>query len=129
MYLGNSLLSLSLLGECPAPLDGSIRQEVRKPLVGTEGNQRFCPLLSCLPLPTELVDCDSNAQGQSQAKRVRQLVGQGENLANPPKGLVWVAKKPEGLSHPREATHASIIPVEEGMGAMLLGIVESNPLL
>ena len=71
----------------------------------------------------------SKVQGKSQAKGVRQLLGQGERLVAPLQGLVRIAKKPQGQGCIGEASHPRVMPVQEGMGAVLLGVVEGNPLL
>ena len=68
----------------------------------------------------------SKDQGKSQAKGVRQLLGQGECLVAPLQGLVWIAKIPQGPGCKGEASHPRVLPVEEGQGAVLLGIVEGN---
>ena len=60
---------------------------------------------------------------------MRQLLGQGERLVAPLQGLVRIAKKPQGQGRIGEASHPGVMPVEEGMGAVLLGVVEGNALL
>src|SRR5713226_3032049 len=67
VYLGNSLLSLSLPNQRPAPKDSPMRQPVGKSLLSTEGNRSLGPLLGRLSLPAELVEHGSEAQGKSQA--------------------------------------------------------------
>src|SRR5713101_8795142 len=126
VHLRNPLLSLPLLGQCPASHDNPLWQPLRKHLLTRERNQRLCSLLSCLHLPTELTEPRSIVQGPSQAERVRQLLSQGERLVAPLQGLLRIAKHPQGPSHIGQASHPRIL---HGTGAVLLGVVEGHPLL
>ena len=66
-------------------------------------------------------------QGNSQAKRVRQLLSYGESLVAPPEGLVRIAQRPQGQGPIGEAGYSG---VQHGtVGAALLRVVEGNPLL
>ena len=56
------------------------------------------------------------------------LLRQGHRLVAPRQPLVRVAKIPQCPSAKDTANHASIAPVEEGRGAVLLGIVEGYTL-
>src|SRR5262245_9306195 len=71
---------------------------------------------------------NSIVQGISQVKGVRQLCSQGECLMTPVQSLLWIAKPPEDQGYIGQAPRPRILPVEGGMGTMLLGIVEGHPL-
>jgi len=43
--------------------------------------------------------------------------------------LVWIAEQPENPGCIAEASDLGILSIKEGQGAVLLGIIESNPLL
>ena len=68
-------------------------------------------------------------QGSRQADGVRQLLGQGEGLVAPREGLVWIAEQPQGPGHIGEAPDPEVQAIVEGQGAVLLGIIEGEPLL
>ena len=69
---------------------------LREPLRATERNRCLGQLVGCWPLPAELPEMGSKVKGESQAKGVRQLLGQGERLAAPLQGLLRIAKQPQG---------------------------------
>jgi hypothetical protein len=60
---------------------------------------------------------------------VRQLPSQGERLLTPLEGLIRIAMQPQGMGRIGEANYPGVLPVEEGVRAMSLGVVEDNPLL
>ena len=60
---------------------------------------------------------------------MRQSVGQGERRVAALQGLVRIAKGPECHGRIAEAPCPGILPVEEGMRAVLLRIVEGDTLL
>src|SRR5713226_6653618 len=93
-YLGNAFFCLSLLGQHPALQDSPHCQPERKSLLGTEGNGCFCPLLGRLVLSTELMERGRKVESKSQAKRVRQLPGEGQHIVIPLQGLIRIAKTP-----------------------------------
>src|SRR5713226_8984447 len=95
VYLGNPFFSLPLHNQRPAPYDSPLRQPVGKSLLSTEGNRSLGPLLGRLSLPAALVELGSDGQGKSQAKGVRQLLGQSECLVAPLQRLVRIAKLPQ----------------------------------
>jgi hypothetical protein len=81
-------------------------------------------------LPAESMEQGGNVQGIGEAKRVRQLLGQGERLMAFGEHLDWIAKQPQDLSRIDEAEHSRVGPhIEEGMRAVLLGVVGRYPLL
>src|SRR5207247_10828710 len=67
--------------------------------------------------------CDNQAEGVSL------LLGQSEHLLNSLRGLVRIAKQPQGSSCVASTTYPGVKPIEKSMGAVLLGIIESDPLL
>ena len=70
----------------------------------------------------------SKAQGKTQAKGVRTLLRQGHRLVAPRQPLVRIAKIPQRPGGIAAANHASVVPIEERRGAVLLGVVEGYPL-
>src|SRR5262249_11552353 len=87
------------------------------------------PLLGQRQFPAESMHVRTHDHGKCSAEEMRLLLGEGERLITPPQGLVWIAKYPQRLGRMGESTHAVVQPVEEGMGAVLLGIVEDHTLL
>ena len=59
---------------------------------------------------------------------MNQFPGQGEGLMALLEGLVWIAKHPQGQAQLGKTHHPSVMPIEEGMGAGLLRIVERDSL-
>jgi hypothetical protein len=47
----------------------------------------------------------------------------------PFEGLLWIPKSPEDMGIPGEAKHPRVRPVDQGVGAVLLGIVADDALL
>src|SRR5262245_44243210 len=60
---------------------------------------------------------------------MRQFSGQAKGIMVPLEGLVWIAKHPQGQAQPGQTEYPGVMPIEEGMGAVLLGIVERQGLL
>src|SRR5262249_22501213 len=42
---------------------------------------------------------------------------------------VWIASQPQDMGRTGQAKHPGVQSIEKGMGAMLLGVVEGDPLL
>src|SRR5262249_5795664 len=53
---------------------------------------------------------------------------QGQSLTTPVQCLVWIAKQPQGQRFKRIARYAGVLPKKCGTGAMLLSIIEHEPL-
>src|SRR5262245_39843539 len=87
-YLCNPSVSLTLIGQHAAVDNDSSCQPEGKPLLGREGNERLCLVVSCLPVPAALMELSSEAAGKSQTMGVRQLLGQGKRLLISLQGLV-----------------------------------------
>ena len=68
-------------------------------------------------------------QSKHQTKGVGELVCQGEALLAPLQRLVRIAQHPQGKGCIDPASHTRVLPIEEGMGAVLLGMVQGNALL
>src|SRR5262249_39073096 len=98
-------------------------------LLSREGNGCLCSLLSCLPLPAELMKDGGDNRGISQAQRMRQLVGQSERVAATLEGLVRIAKEPQDKGPIGKAAYSEVLPKEKNIGAVLLGVIEGYPLL
>ena len=80
-------------------------------------------------LPAELIDLSHTLQGKRQAEGVRQILGQRDRLLASLEGLVRVAKIPQGQGRIVEGRRPRVLPVEEDMRAVLLGIVEGHHVL
>src|SRR5262252_1061978 len=63
-----------------------------------------------------------------QAWGMSQFPGEGEGFMAPLAGLIWIAKHPQGQAQPGQTYHPSVMPVEEGMGAVLGRIIERQSL-
>ncbi len=126
-HLHDSLLSLPLHGQRPAPQDRSPRQPVWKPLLAHERNLRLCPFLDCLPLSAVLMEHARPVQGKCQGKGVSQLPGQGERLVASLEGSVWIAKVPQGQGWLGEARHPNVDPLPSRAGLVRIG--ERHPSL
>src|SRR5688500_14594963 len=105
VYLCNSVLRLSLRGECPAPPDRAPRQEERNLLLSTERNQRIGLLLGCLLLPAQLMNGDSSGQGDSKAEGMSQLLRQGKGLVARLGCPVRIAQLTQGQGRKHPAAH------------------------
>jgi hypothetical protein len=70
----------------------------------------------------------SKKQGKSQAIGMRELLGECKSFVDSLKGLVWIAQMPEGEGPIHPAQHSGVLPVEEDVRAVLLGIIEGNAL-
>jgi len=68
-------------------------------------------------------------QDGRQARGMGQLLGQGERCVAAPQGLVRIPEHPQGLRRVGQAPYPKVNAGAEGQGAMLLGGVESDPLL
>src|SRR5262245_46346208 len=71
----------------------------------------------------------SKVEGKSEAKGVRQLLGQRERLGASPAALVRIAKQPQSQGRIREANARRIRPIQERQRAVLLDVVEGHRLL
>src|SRR5262249_44001959 len=129
VHLRNPLRALALLGQHRAPENCSPRFPKWKPLVGCEGNGCSGLLLRCLSFPAQLMEPGSKGEGKSEAKGVRQLLGEGERIVDTSQGLLRIAEIPQRPGSKGEAVHPGVIAIEKGVGAILLGIVERNALL
>src|SRR5215471_173600 len=70
----------------------------------------------------------SENQGNTQAKRVVDLLCQGHCVVAPRQSLVRIAKTPQRPRPTAAAHYPSVLPIEERRGTVLLGIVERHPL-
>ena len=98
-------------------------------MLGREGDGGLGPLLRPLPFPAELRDPGRQEQGEPQAEGVRQLPGQRHGLVAPLQGLFRIAQPPQRHGDIGAACHPGVLAIAEGMGTVLLGVVEGNPLL
>ena len=66
---------------------------------------------------------------QRERAGVARLPAQGDRLAAAFDRLVRVAEQPEGHRPEGQARHSGVLPVEVGVAAVSLGVVQGNPLL
>jgi hypothetical protein len=64
-----------------------------------------------------------------QAGRMGHLLGQEERFVAPPQRLVRIPEQPQGLRRVGQAPDPKVNASAEGQGAMLLEVVERDPLL
>jgi hypothetical protein len=112
----------------PAAQDRTHRPPVRKFLFRGEADGGFGVLLDGTPFPAKLMEHSPNTQGITQTKGVRTLLRQGHRLLAPRQPLVRIAQVPQRPGSNAMANHTRVLPVEERMGAVLLGVVERDPL-
>jgi hypothetical protein len=67
-------------------------------------------------------------QGVSQAAGIRHLPGQRQRLVTPLQGRVRIAQPPQGHGGVGLALHPEVLTVADGVGMVLLGVVEGDPL-
>jgi hypothetical protein len=56
-----------------------------------------------------------------------QFLGQAKRLVASLESLVWIAKRPQGLRRPVAAHHPRVPTIQNGMGTVLVGIIQGNP--
>jgi hypothetical protein len=121
---GYLLWALSpLLDQCPVPKNSSHCQPPLKSLLGSEPHERLGALLHHQHVPAGLMERGRPGQGDSQARGVRQLLGQCERLGTSPAGLVRIAQQPQRPGRIGEANDRRIRPVQERQSAVLLDVV------
>src|SRR5215470_10713245 len=127
--LCDSFLSLScLLRQRPAASDSTMRSPVWKLLLSGELDSGFGVFLGETHLATELMKCGNRVPGKTQAIRVRKLLHQSHCLLALRQRLVRIAQIPQRPGSKAVTHHASILPIERRMGAVLLGVVECHTL-
>ena len=128
-HLRHALRCLPLRRQRPAAQGGRPRQVEGRPLLRTERDQCLGPFLRGPPLPAELMAHGNSGQGMHQREGVCQILGPGERRMILLAGLLRIAQYPQAMGRIEEAIHAGVDPVEEEMAAMLLGVVQGEPLL
>ena len=66
-----------------------------KTLFNREGNEGLGLCLGCLSLAAVETEQRRKVQGKSEAKRVRQSLGEAKRLLAPLQSLVWIPKQPQ----------------------------------
>src|SRR5262249_42376211 len=117
-----------LLGQRPAPQDRGGGHDERKPMFGRERDTCVCPLEGQLSFTAVYMKPRRKVQGTAQAIRVRQLSGERERLTASLDGLVRIAKKPQDMGNKAPAKDPRVRR-REPQRAVLLGVVEDNPML
>src|SRR5882724_7241474 len=64
-----------------------------------------------------------------EAERVRQLSREDERFVAALEGLIRKAQRPQDAPRKRQASHTGVLNSPKGQGAVLIGIIEGNPLL
>ena len=95
----------------------------RKSLGRGEADSGFSMLWAAC-LAAELMEYGSFTQGETQAKRLCDLLRQGHCFLAPCQRLVRISKIPQCPGDTAETRHTNIFAIEERRGTVLLGIVE-----
>jgi hypothetical protein len=85
--------------------------------------------LGYLRLPAELMKSASEVQSTNKGIKVREIPGQAQGGVDLLQGLIRITKKPQDYGCKELASHPGVIPVAKGQRAMLLSVIESEPLL
>ena len=95
---------------------------------GSDG--RLAPLLRQQDLPTQLVELRALRQGQRQALRMVDPVGEVDRSTNVGHRLIGITERPERKGRDRVAADAGVVPAEpEGLGVVLARVVDSDGLI
>src|SRR3989442_11505897 len=101
-----------------------MRPPILKSLFLGETDSGFSTLLGRTHLTAELMKHGSKAQAITKTIGVYNVLRQGHRLIVPCQSLVRIAKGPQRRGSKVMARHASVLPIEERLGAVLLGIIE-----
>src|SRR5262245_15232871 len=121
-------LHLALLSEGPAVQARIDCLQERKSLFRGEAKSGCGALLSCLYRLAILMKHRRMTEGNTQVKRVVDLLCQPHRLVAPRPSLGWIPQQPRRPSGAATATHARVLQIEERRRAVLPGIVEYYPL-
>ena len=129
-YIGNALLRF-----CPCSASAQPRMILAPPQPrmetparslgqdGGRGRSWVCPASQA-----ELMEAGSKGEGKGEAKGGRGLWGRvGEVVAAP--RVLGITEPPQEQGSIREAAHPGVIAIQEGVGVVLLGMVEGDALL
>src|SRR5215510_1012397 len=119
----NAFLRLPLLRQRPATQHRTDRHPGKSPFL-SEADGGFGVLLDDTHLATELMEYGSKNQDKIQVKGLRNLLRQCQRFVDLPPPLGRIAKQPQRPHGVAVANHTSILPIEERIGAVLLGVVE-----
>jgi hypothetical protein len=127
--LRQALLSLPLHDQGPAVHNQAQRLPLRKSLGARVQHHCLGGGTDSVGLPTELLEHGSTAQGiPHQTEGVGNLLGAGQRGATPGSRPIRIAQEPESPDVTAKGRHAHIDAGEEGVIAMLLGVVERQGL-
>src|SRR5262249_7771372 len=101
---------------------------VRKSLVCGDADGGFSALLGATHLTAELMEHSRSTQGKTQAEGVCTLLRQRHCFLAPHQPLVRITQVPQRPGVLNRAYHASILPIEKRVGAVLIGVVEGYTL-
>src|SRR5262249_28191105 len=128
LHLPDPFLDLSLAHQCPATQERTHCHPERKSLFRGEDTGGFRPLLSRPHLAAELMEQRGTAQSKGHAIGVRTLLCQGYRLVTLHQSLIRIAQYPQCPRGIVVTHHPRVFPIEERMGAILLGVVKSYAL-
>ena len=117
-HLGNTLLHLSLLGQCPTPQNCAPRHPDGEPLLTRERYRHLCLFLGGRGLPAQLMRGGSPVEGVGQAKGMRQRASERQGLADAGAGLIGKAKQPQGTSRIGAEKYPKVNAVAEDQRVM-----------
>src|SRR5262245_610407 len=109
-------------------IERTSRQPVLKSLFLGEADEGCGTLLSQTHLAAEEMKHNSKEQRESQTKGVGNLQRQRHRCLALCQPLVRIAQRPQRPGGKTVTHHASIFPIQERRGTMLLGIVERDAL-
>ena len=93
-HLGHPCGSLALLSPRPTMIDARHGAPEREPLFGCNRDRFSSECLSCLHIPSVIMECHRCAQGESQTEGMREFTGQRQRLVASLPGLIRVAQEP-----------------------------------
>src|SRR5712692_9659732 len=129
VYLFDALLCLPLHGQCPAMRYDAPCGTSRKLLLVREHAQCFGLLLHCPCLVQELMEHGIPGPDNSRAKRVSNLLSQGQRCATPRQRLVRIPKQPQDISQKGEIDYSEIRSNTSNGRAPLPRVVKGKGLL
>src|SRR5262245_4987622 len=94
LALLDPFLRLCLVRQCPGTQDRTVGPPVRKSLVRGEADSGFGILLGGLPRAAQLMEPGSQAQGETQAQRVRNLLCERHRLVTLREPPLRIAQTP-----------------------------------
>ena len=98
-------------------------------MLGCNRRRHLGVILDRRRLPAILPEHGGEVERQRQRAGLAKLLPEADRLAAALHGLVRVTEQPEGHGAEGQTRHARVLPVEEGVTLVSLGIVQGNCLL